>query len=116
MPIACVNTPASGGYRFFGVWTGLFKVVFSPELADLYGAEAARLTEANFDTEPGAWAAFHDAYPTSWFSGRSSFAAADPIGVVAPGTVTGIDGLVGSPPPWPRRPRPRPRSRRSASR
>jgi hypothetical protein len=96
LPIACVNTPASGGYRFFGVWTGLFKVVFSPELADLYGAEAIRFTEAEF--EPAVWAALHDAYPTQWFDGGSSFAGADPIAEVAPAIVTGVDGTVPAPP------------------
>jgi hypothetical protein len=91
-PLACLRSPASGGYRFTGLWSGEYKVVFSPEASDLVEGEN--------------WEASPDSYPTQWWNGQSTFAAATPIGVTAGATVNGIDGSLGpgpvaapSPPP-----------------
>jgi hypothetical protein len=80
-PLGCLKTPASGNYRFTGVWSGSFKVVFSPE--------ASELEEGEF------WEIPADSYPTQWWNGQSTFAAATAIGVTAPAVVTGIDGSLG---------------------
>ena len=80
-PLGCLKTPASGGYRFTGLWGGSFKIVFSPEAAELEEAEA--------------WGISADAYPTQWWNGQPSFATATPIAVAPPAIVSGIDGSLG---------------------
>ncbi len=94
--LTCLVTPATGGYRFNGLATGSYKVVFSPELADIYGSVPFP-TEAQL--HPGEWAAFHDAFPTQWFNAQPSFLAATPIALTAPESIVGIDDLVGTAPP-----------------
>ena len=89
-PLACLQSPASGAYRFTGLWAGEFKVAFSPE--------ASELEEGEY------WEIPTDAYPTQWWNGQPNFATATPIGVAAGATVTGIDGSLGpgpvlTPPP-----------------
>jgi hypothetical protein len=79
--LGCLKTPASGGYRFTGVWSGSFKIVFSPEASELENGEPSKITA--------------DPYPTQWWNGQPTFAAATPIGVTAPAVVTGIDGSLG---------------------
>jgi hypothetical protein len=93
--LTCLVTLAGGGYRFLGLRTNSYKVVFSPELTDIYGPAGASLTEGQL---PAAdeWPAFHDAFPTQWFNGQASFAAASPIALTAPETVLGIDDFVGT--------------------
>jgi hypothetical protein len=86
-PLACLKTPASGAYRFIGVWTGSFKVVFSPEATELEEGEYWELTR--------------DAFPTQWWNGQPTFAAATPIAAAAGATVSGIDGNLGPGPPAP---------------
>ena len=88
--LGCLSTGSSGAYGFYGVWSASFKVVFSPELSDLIGAEASEYPESEEE--------FRDSYPTQWWNGQGSFAAATPISVTAPATVTGIDALLGTPP------------------
>jgi Carboxypeptidase regulatory-like domain len=80
-PLACLKSPASGAYRFTGLWTGVYKVVFSPE--------ASELEEGEYWEIPTA------AYPAQWWNGQSTFAAATPIGVTAGTTIGGIDGSLG---------------------
>lgn len=80
-PLGCLKTPASGRYRFTGLWAEAFKVVFSPEASELVEAES--------------WEVTPDAYPTQWWNGRPSFAAATPIGAVPATTIGGIDGSLG---------------------
>jgi hypothetical protein len=93
--LTCLVTPVGGGYRFIGLWSDSYKVVFSPGLADIYGPGAVP-TEAQL---PAAeWVAFHDGFPTQWFDRQSSFAAATPIALTAPETIVGIDDLVGTAP------------------
>jgi hypothetical protein len=78
---ACVTTPRSGGYRFFAMPTGSYKVVFSPEPSEIEEAEY--------------WEIAADAFPTQWWNSQPTFATATPIGVVAGSTVAGIDGSLG---------------------
>jgi hypothetical protein len=80
-PLACLTTPASGAYRFFGLWAGSFKVVFSPEASEL--------------EEGGFWELKPDAFPTQWWNGQATFAAATPIAATPGSTVAGIDGSLG---------------------
>src|SRR6185503_3057218 len=49
-PLGCLTTPASGGYRFTGLWRGSFKVVFS--------AGANEFPDGH---------TIIDAYPTQWW-------------------------------------------------
>ena len=71
----CLTSPASGGYRFFGLRNESYKIVFSAEPSEIE------------DEAP-----IVDAYPTQWWNGQSTFAAATSIAVTPPGTVSGIDG------------------------
>jgi hypothetical protein len=80
-PLGCLKTPASGGYRFTGLWAGEFKVVFSPETSELEEGEY--------------WEIPTDSYPTQWWNGQPTFVAATPIGVVPGAIVGGIDGSLG---------------------
>jgi hypothetical protein len=77
----CLKTPPSGRYRFLGVPTGAFRVVFSPEASELENGE-------NYEIAA-------DAFPTQWWSGQSSFATATSILVTAPQVVENIDGSLG---------------------
>lgn len=79
-PLTCLSTPSSGAYRFTRVWPGSFKVVFSPEPT---GAEGTNL------------------YPTQWWGGGSTFAAATPIEITPPAVVSNIDASLAGPPPAP---------------
>jgi hypothetical protein len=80
--LACLKTPASGKYRFLRLWAGPFKVVFSPEASELEDGPELELAP--------------DAYPTQWWNGQSTFAAATPVQVFAPGvSVANIDGSLG---------------------
>lgn len=80
-PLACLKTPASGAYRFTGLWNAAFKVAFSPE--------ASELEEGEYFEIPA------DSYPTQWWNGQPTFALATPIGVAPATTVAGIDGSLG---------------------
>jgi hypothetical protein len=82
--LGCLTTPASGAYRFYGLWNSSYKVVFSAASNEI------------FDPTP-----IVDAYPTQWWNGRPTFATATPIPVTAPATVSGIDGSLGPPPAVP---------------
>jgi hypothetical protein len=76
-PLGCLRTPSSGAYRFMRVWPGSYKVVFSPEPTGLEGP---------------------DPYPTQWWGGQSTFAAAAPIEVTPPAVVDNIDASLVAPP------------------
>jgi hypothetical protein len=76
-PLGCVHTPSSGAYRFMRVWPGSYKVVFSPEPS---GNEGSNL------------------YPTQWWGGQSTFAAAASIEIAPPAIVDNIDGYLVAPP------------------
>jgi hypothetical protein len=79
--LGCLTTPASGGYRFTGIWNGSFKVVFSAEASEIQ--------------DPAAKV---DAYPTQWWQGAASFATATPMAITPPAVVSGVDAALGPPP------------------
>jgi hypothetical protein len=76
-PLGCVHTPSSGAYRFMRVWPGSYKVVFSPEGSSNEGPTL---------------------YPTQWWGGQSTFAAATPIEITPPTIVNNIDASLIAPP------------------
>jgi hypothetical protein len=79
--LGCLKTPASGAYRFTGLWNSSFKVVFSPEASEFEEGQ-------EFGLAP-------DAFPTQWWNGQATFAAATPIAITPPAVVGGIDGSLG---------------------
>lgn len=78
---ACLTSPASGAYRFYGLPSDSYKVAFSATAAEIPD-EGAKV----------------DAFPTQWWQGAASFATATPIAITPPGVVSGIDGALGPPP------------------
>jgi hypothetical protein len=100
-PLTCLRTPSSGAYRFTRVWPGSFKVVFSPEPKELFDPEHQEEAEA-IEREEAAAGYGPDSYPTEWWGGQSTFAAAVPIEITPPAIVNNIDAsLVGPPTPAP---------------
>ncbi|HEY2054693.1 MAG TPA: carboxypeptidase-like regulatory domain-containing protein [Solirubrobacterales bacterium] len=92
-PMGCLKTPSSGRYSFLGIWNGAFKIVFSPVASD-------------FEEEGAGRKFISDSWPTQWWNGQTTFAAATPIGVNDGATVSGVDGSLGPgpvvlPPPLP---------------
>jgi hypothetical protein len=80
-PLGCLRTPNSGAYRFMRVWPGSYKVVFSPEPSGTEGPNS---------------------FPTQWWGGQSTFAAAEPIEITPPAIVNNIDAsLTAAPAPAP---------------
>ncbi len=77
---ACLTSPASGAYRFYGLPRGSYKVAFSPAANEVP------------DEHP-----IVDAYPTQWWQGANSFVTATPIAITPPGIANGIDGALGPP-------------------
>lgn len=75
-PLGCVHTPSSGAYRFMRVWPGSYKVVFSPEPSGTEGPNS---------------------FPTQWWGGQSTFAAATPIEITPPTIVNNIDASLIAP-------------------
>lgn len=78
---ACLTSPTSGAYQFYGLPSGSYKVAFSATAAEIPDEEAKV-----------------DAYPTVWWNGATSFATASPIAITPPAIVSGIDGALGPPP------------------
>jgi hypothetical protein len=76
-PLGCLHTPSSGAYRFMRVWPGSYKVVFSPEPSGTEGPTS---------------------YPTQWWGGQSTFAAATVIEITPPAIVNNIDASLVAPP------------------
>ncbi len=76
-PLGCLRTPSSGAYRFMRVWPGSYKVVFSPEPSGTEGPTS---------------------YPTQWWGGQSTFAAAAVIEITPPAIVNNIDASLVAPP------------------
>jgi hypothetical protein len=92
----CLTTGASGAYRFIGLPTGAWKVVFSPSLRDVYDdVFAGYIEEEDSSAELLPW---NDSYPTQWWPKEASFATATPIGVAVEATIAGIDAVLGTPP------------------
>jgi hypothetical protein len=82
--LGCLTSPASGAYRFYGLRNESYKIVFSAEANEIEDPEAKV-----------------DAYPTQWWNGQATFAAAIPIPITPPATVSGVDGSLGPPPATP---------------
>jgi hypothetical protein len=78
---ACLTSPVSGAYRFYGLPADSYKIAFSATAAEI--------------PDEGAKA---DAYPTQWWQGATSFATATPISITPPAIVSGIDAALGPPP------------------
>jgi hypothetical protein len=76
-PLGCLHTPSSGAYRFMRIWPGTYKVVFSPEPSGTEGPSS---------------------YPTQWWGGQSTFAAASSIEISPPAIVNNIDASLVAPP------------------
>jgi hypothetical protein len=76
-PLGCLRTPSSGAYRFMRIWPGTYKVVFSPEPSGTEGPNS---------------------FPTQWWGGQSTFAAAAPIEITPPAIVNNIDASLIAPP------------------
>lgn len=83
--LGCTTTSASGTYHFIGVWSGRFKAVFSAEPGEIQEEAEEEI-------------AIVDSWPTQWWNGQSTFVAATPVQVTAPGAVSGIDAAFGPPP------------------
>jgi len=96
-PLACVRTPASGAYRFTRVWPGMFKIAFSAEPKELYGAEGVA-EAAVMEREEAAAGYGSDAFPTQWWSGASTFETATPIAITPPQIVNNVDASLLAPP------------------
>jgi Carboxypeptidase regulatory-like domain len=75
---ACVHTDVAGAYEFFPVPTGIWKIVFSPEPAEV-------------EFEEGV---LPDAWPTQFWNQKTTLAAAEGMNVQGDG-FTDIDGLLG---------------------
>lgn len=84
----CTETNLAGQYTLRRFTTAQYKVVFSPDFAEWFPGEES----------------FDDGYPTQFWNGKPTLAAADPINLVAPLTVAGIDARLGTPPPAPQPP------------
>lgn len=78
--VVCDESNLAGRYRLEGLATGAYKVVFSLDFADWYEEELSPEED--------------DGYLTQYYRGASSLAAATPLGLLAPGTVTGIDAAL----------------------
>jgi hypothetical protein len=73
----CLPTSSTGSYALIQLFTGTYKVVFSPEIGkDIFGEE--------FEDE-------RDGYLKQYFNQKTTLAAADPLSLTAPEVRTGID-------------------------
>jgi hypothetical protein len=75
--LRCGWTNAAGQYAVRGLASGSYKVEFSSQ----------------FPGEPS------DGFPTQYWNGKSTLAAAEAVVVAAPSTTFGIDARLGTPPP-----------------
>jgi hypothetical protein len=82
--LICTFTGEAGGYRLPSVPPGLFKVGFSQE-----PSEVPFMAEFGYEG---------DAYPTQFYNGKPTLAAADVLTTKPPGALTGIDATLGTPP------------------
>ena len=86
----CTFTSPSGGYTLRRLSTGTYKVVFSPDLAEWFPEE--------LESED-------DGYRTQFWNNQPTLSAANPVGVVVPATVSGVDARLATtaivPPPPP---------------
>jgi Carboxypeptidase regulatory-like domain len=80
----CDETNTSGQYTLSPLYSGSYKVAFSLEFREFFAGE---------ELEPE-----NDGYPTQFYNGKSTLAAADTLSLVPPNILNGIDGHIGSPP------------------
>lgn len=83
--VLCTATGNDGTYELPGLPVGDYKVAFSPEWSELFPGET---------DEP-------DGYPTQFYSGQTTLAAANVIHLTAWEVATGIDARLGTPPAAP---------------
>ncbi len=76
----CVRTSGAGRYALFGLSTGSYKIVFSPELKEFFGEEV-------FEQED-------DGYFKQYFDNKPTLAEADLLPLVVPGVRTGVNGHI----------------------
>lgn len=81
----CTLTNEAGNYRIRSLPAGSYKVVFSPELWEFFPGEA-------FPGEED------DGYPTQYWNGQTSIAAANVLALPVGGSASGIDARLGSAP------------------
>lgn len=75
----CARTNGAGAYEFFPVPIGAWKIVFSPEPAEVEFEEKV----------------FPDLWPTQFWNQKTTLAAAEVLNVTPSSNFTGIDGLLG---------------------
>jgi hypothetical protein len=80
----CAFTRANGGYTIPSVPAGLFKVGFSQ-----LPSEVPFMAELGYEG---------DGYPTQFYNGKPTLAAADTLTTKPPGVLTEIDASLGTPP------------------
>jgi hypothetical protein len=80
---SCTETNSAGRYRIHGLPAGSYKVVFSPEFKEFFG-------EALFEWE-------NDGYPTQFYNGKPTLAAADTLSLPVGGGLSGVDARLGPP-------------------
>jgi protocatechuate 3,4-dioxygenase beta subunit len=78
----CSWTNEKGAYRVGHHSAGTYKVVFSPEISEFFGGESGQED---------------DGYPTQFWNGQATLAAATPISLSTGQTVTGVDAKLGPP-------------------
>lgn len=91
----CTETAVDGTYDFENLASDTYKVAFSPEGEEIWGALVREAEE-----ETGEVLFPVDGYSTLWWSSGASVSAATPIELTAPQTVGGIDGSIIAPAPW----------------
>jgi hypothetical protein len=91
----CTESAVDGTYDFESLASGTYKVAFSPEGEEIWGALVKEAEE-----ETGEVLFPVDGYSTLWWSSGASASTATPIQLTAPQTVGGIDGSISAPAPW----------------
>jgi hypothetical protein len=78
----CLRTSSTGNYALLALSVDSYKVVFSPELKEIFGEEEV------FEGEKD------DGYLKQYFNDKPTLAAADPLALTPPEVRTGIDGHI----------------------
>lgn len=91
----CTETGADGSYEFESLKSGSYKVAFSPEGEEIWGAQVRQAEE-----ETGGVFSRPDGYVTLWWQSGASLSSASPIVVTAPQTVSRVDGAISSTEFW----------------
>lgn len=86
-PVGCTETSLGGAYALRPLPPGQYKVVFSPDLAALFGE--------------GWWEEEDDGFETQYFDHQTTLAAAETIALAAGGSRGGVDADLSAPAPPP---------------